>query len=38
MSERLCVVMPVYNERDAIGAVLEKWDAALKALHIDYVL
>lgn len=36
MSERLCVVMPVYNERDAIGAVLEKWDATLKALHIDY--
>ena len=36
MSERLCVVMPVYNEREAIGAVLEKWDAALSALGIDY--
>lgn len=36
MSERLCVVMPVYNERDAIGPVLEKWDATLKTLGIDY--
>lgn len=36
MSERLCVVMPVYNERDAIGPVLEKWDAALGKLGIDY--
>ena len=36
MSERLCVVMPVYNEREAIGAVLKKWDAALSALGIDY--
>ena len=36
MSETLCVVMPVYNERDAIGPVLEKWDAALKSLGIDY--
>ncbi|MBQ8124303.1 MAG: glycosyltransferase family 2 protein [Kiritimatiellae bacterium] len=36
MSDRLCVVMPVYNEQDAIGPVLEKWDAALKGLCIDY--
>ena len=36
MSERLCVVMPVYNEQDAIGPVLEKWDAVLKALGISY--
>jgi len=36
MSERLCVVMPVYNEQAAIGPVLEKWDAALKALGINY--
>lgn len=36
MSDRLCVVMPVYNEQEAIGPVLEKWDAALKALGIDY--
>ena len=36
MSNRLCIVMPVYNEQDAIGPVLEKWDAALKALGIGY--
>ena len=36
MSDRLCVVMPVYNEQDAIGPVLEKWDTALKDLDIDY--
>ena len=38
MRERLCVVMPVYNEQAAIGPVLEKWDTALKALGIDYVI
>lgn len=32
MSERLCVVMPVYNEQEAIGPVLEKWDNALNSL------
>lgn len=36
MSDRLCVVMPVYNEQGAIGAVLKKWDGALKGLGIDY--
>lgn len=36
MSERLCVVMPVYNEKDAIGPVLKKWAAALDDLRIDY--
>ena len=36
MSDRLCVVMPVYNEQDAIGGVLEKWDAELRRLGIDY--
>ena len=36
MSDRLCVVTPVYNEQEAIGPMLEKWDAALKALDIDY--
>ena len=36
MSNRLCIVMPVYNEQDAIGPVLEKWDVALKTLGIDY--
>ena len=38
MADRLCVVMPVYNEQDAIGPVLRKWDAALAALGIDYVI
>ena len=38
MSERLCVVMPVYNEQGAIGAVLEKWSKALDALGIDYTI
>lgn len=36
MADRLCVVMPVYNEQDAIGAVLNKWNAELSALGIDY--
>jgi len=36
MGDKLCVVMPVYNERDAIGPVLGKWDAALRELGIDY--
>jgi len=35
-NDRLCVVMPVYNEQDAIGVVLEKWDAALASLGLDY--
>ena len=34
--ERLCVVTPVYNERAAIGFVLEKWHSALEALGIDF--
>lgn len=38
MSERLCVVMPVYNEQEAIGPVLEKWAKDLDALGIDYVI
>lgn len=37
-AERLCVVMPVYNEQDAIGPVLEKWVKALTALGIDFVI
>lgn len=36
MSEKLCIVMPVYNEQEAIGPVLEKWASALDALNIDY--
>ena len=38
MKHDLCVVMPVYNEQAAIGAVLEKWVRALDALDIDYVI
>lgn len=38
MSDSLCVVMPVYNERAAIGGVLKKWAAALDKLRIDYVI
>lgn len=38
MSERLCVVMPVYNEQEAIGPVLEKWARALDAFKIDYTI
>ena len=38
MPDRLCVVMPVYNEEDSVGAVLKKWDVALKALGVDYVI
>lgn len=38
MADRLCVVMPVYNEREAIGGVLEKWSTELDRLGIDYVI
>lgn len=38
LNDRLCVVMPVYNERDAIGTVLEKWARTLDALGVDYVI
>jgi len=36
--ERLCVVMPVYNEEAAICAVLRKWINALDELRIDYTI
>ena len=36
--ERLCVVLPVYNECEAIGSVLAKWHAALASLDVDFVL
>lgn len=36
MSERLCIVMPVYNEQDAIGRVLVKWHNALTLLGVDF--
>lgn len=38
MSEKLCVVMPVYNEQDAIGPVLKKWVEALDAIGMDYAI
>ena len=34
--ERLAIVMPVYNEEAAIGAVLDKWVAAMDRLGIEY--
>ena len=34
--DRLCVVMPVYNEQGAISTVLEKWHAELMQLGIDF--
>ena len=34
--DRLCVVMPVYNEQEAIGPVLRKWDSMLKGIGVDY--
>lgn len=36
MTERLCVVMPVYNEQAAIEKVLKKWSSALDELKIDF--
>ena len=36
--ERLCVVMPVYNEEEAIITVLSKWTSMLNALGVDYEL
>ena len=38
MSDKLCVVMPVYNEEGSIGTVLEKWTQALDKLEINYVI
>ena len=38
MADRLCVVMPVYNEREAIGGVLVKWSEELDRLGVDYVI
>lgn len=37
-SERLCVVMPVYNEEGAIGEVLGKWTNALDKLVPNYII
>ncbi|MBQ6339103.1 MAG: glycosyltransferase family 2 protein [Kiritimatiellae bacterium] len=38
MSDKLCVVMPVYNEEDAIGPVLQKWSAVLGDIGMDYTI
>ena len=38
MNDRLCVVMPVYNEQEAIGPVLAKWAKALDGLGVDYTI
>lgn len=35
---RLCVIMPVYNEREVIGGVLEKWSRALDGIGVDYLI
>ena len=34
--EELAVVMPVYNEKDAVAAVLESWSRTLLELEINY--
>ena len=36
MVDRLCVVMPVYNEQAVVGMVLSKWVRTLDGLDIDY--
>ena len=38
MNDKLCIVMPVYNEQDAIASVLKKWTTAMDALEIDYMI
>lgn len=37
-SERLCVVMPVYNEQAIISHVLKKWADVLDGMGVDYVI
>lgn len=37
-NDRLCVVMPVYNEQDAVGEVLSKWVKELDRIGMDYVI
>ena len=36
--EKLAIVMPVYNEEEAIGAVLDKWVMAMDRLGIEYAI
>lgn len=38
MGERLCVVMPVYNEEGIVGTVLSQWAAMLQSLGIDFAI
>lgn len=38
MSEKLAIIMPVYNEEEAIGFVIDKWVKALDQLNIDYTI
>ncbi len=37
-SDRLCVILPVYNEEAVVGDVLRKWDEELGRLGIDSVI
>ena len=34
----LWVIMPVYNERDALGGVVEEWLSCFRRLHIEFKL
>ncbi len=34
--ETLAVIMPVYNEEDAIGPVISKWTTKLSELNINF--
>ncbi len=36
--DKLAIVMPVYNEEEAIGHVLDKWVRAMDQLGIDYTI
>lgn len=36
--ERLAVIMPVYNEEEAIGKVLDKWVNALDKIGMEYTI
>src|SRR5574344_1356202 len=36
--ERLCIVIPVYNEQSIIGSVLQKWSQTLDELNVDYTI
>lgn len=36
--DKLAIVMPVYNEEEAIGQVLDKWVRAMDQLGIDYTI